>query len=66
MFVIGASHDQLPLPAVYKKIEDPVLREDAIQRERHLFYVSLTRPRDELVVTWVGKPTEFLESVPQT
>lgn len=66
VFVIGASHDQLPLPAVYKKIEDPVLREDAIQRERHLFYVSLTRPRDELVVTWVGKPTEFLESVLRT
>ena len=36
-------------------------RAEAVERERQVLYVSLTRARDELVVSWVGEPSEFLE-----
>lgn len=38
-----------------------MLRRDAVQRERQLLYVSLTRARDELFVCWVGNPTSFFD-----
>lgn len=33
---------------------------DALLRERSLLYVAATRARDELVVTWSGKPSGLL------
>ncbi|WP_017325240.1 3'-5' exonuclease [Synechococcus sp. PCC 7336] len=44
-------------------IADPRLREDALQRERQLLYVSLTRARDEVFVSWIGEPSQFLDDV---
>jgi len=38
-------------------------RTDVLRRERSLLYVAATRARDELVVAYVGKPSELL---PQT
>ena len=32
----------------------------AYERERQLLYVAITRARDEVFVTWHGKPSEFL------
>jgi superfamily I DNA/RNA helicase len=61
VFVIDASEEILPLPSAFKRIVDPVLRRDAVQREQQLLYVSLTRARDELFVCWVGNPTSFLD-----
>ena len=61
VFVIDASDEMLPLPSAFRRIVDPVLRRDAVQRERQLLYVTLTRARDEQFVCWVGNPTSFLE-----
>ena len=63
VFAIDASEEMLPLPSAFKRIVDPVLRRDAVQRERQLLYVSLTRARDELFVSWVGNPTSFLDKI---
>ncbi|MBB5154191.1 UvrD-helicase domain-containing protein [Saccharopolyspora phatthalungensis] len=38
----------------------PEEQDDVRQRERCLFYVACTRPRDQLLVTWVGTPSPFL------
>ena len=64
VFVIDASTEMLPLPTAFNRIVDPVLRRDAVQRECHLFYVSLTRARDELFVSWVGNPTSVPRQSP--
>ena len=61
VLVIDASEEMLPLPSAFKRVIDPVLRRDAVQRERQLLYVSLTRARDELFVCWIGNPTSFLD-----
>jgi superfamily I DNA/RNA helicase len=39
---------------------DPEDREGVIERERNLLYVAMTRARDELVVSWSGKPSPFM------
>ncbi|MGW0894356.1 3'-5' exonuclease [Saccharopolyspora sp. NPDC002578] len=59
VFVVGASDQELPPPYLFKGV-DPEEQAEARQRERCLFYVSCTRARDRLVVTYTGRPTEFL------
>lgn len=60
VFVVDVSDDQLPQRGVYQRIADPQAREEAIQRERHVLYVSMTRARDEVYVSWIGEPSRFL------
>lgn len=62
VFVVGVSKDNLPLPVALRSAKDPNDRGDALELERHLLYVSTTRARDEIFITWVGKPSEFLEA----
>lgn len=38
--------------------------DDAMLRERSLLYVAASRARDELVVSWAGKPSELLAALP--
>ena len=40
--------------------DDPVQRDQDIQRERCLLYVASTRARDQLWVGWSGNPSRFL------
>lgn len=61
VFVARCDRSALPLASVTKRIEDPTDQAEAIARERSLLYVSLTRARDEAIVTWVGNPSRFLE-----
>jgi hypothetical protein len=61
VFVIDASDDYLPYAAVLRKKTDAQLREDFIEQERQLLYVSVTRARDAAFVTWSGKPSRFLQ-----
>ncbi len=62
VFVAGVSTENLPLPVALRAVKDPNDRGDVIELERHLLYVSATRARDEVFITWVGKPSEFLEA----
>jgi len=61
VFVIDASDNYLPSAAVLAIKTDIQLREDFIEQERQLLYVSITRARDATFVTWVGKPSRFLQ-----
>lgn len=60
VLLVGCNDWQLPNRGVIRSATDPQDRDEAIERERRLLYVAMTRARDELVVTWRGKPSPFL------
>jgi hypothetical protein len=60
--VIDVSAAELPNRyAVTPKPEDPVEHEADILRERSLLYVASTRAREDVWVSWSGKPSPFLD-----
>jgi hypothetical protein len=63
VFVVNLSDDQMPLIYLNNQMPDQQSREAALERERQLFYVSVTRARDEVFATWVGQPSRFLEEI---
>jgi superfamily I DNA/RNA helicase len=60
VLVGGCNAQRVPNAYVLGQITDPAEREVAIERERRLLYVSLTRARDEVFVTWAGTPSPFV------
>jgi superfamily I DNA/RNA helicase len=58
--VVDASADTIPNRYALNRAGDEQDRADAAERERQLLYVSLTRARDEVLLTWVGEPSPFL------
>ncbi len=61
VFVVGCSEDQIPSPRALRAAgDDPADRDEALANERRLLYVSLTRARDEVVVSLVGKGSGLL------
>jgi superfamily I DNA/RNA helicase len=60
VFVARCGAEFVPLSSVLRKQTDPADRDATLALERQLLYVSLTRARDEAIVTWVGKPSPFL------
>jgi len=63
VFVMGVSANQIPCPQSMKEIDDPKLNAEAMIRERNLLYVSMTRARDILHISWVNDPSPFLSPV---
>jgi len=61
VFVIDVSDDYVPYAAALSRKTDAQLREDFLEQEKQLLYVSLTRARDVTCVTWVGQPSRFLQ-----
>jgi superfamily I DNA/RNA helicase len=61
VLVLGCAEGVVPNSAVFRSIDDPQDREAAEARELRLLYVSMTRARDELAVTWSGSQSRFLE-----
>jgi superfamily I DNA/RNA helicase len=62
--VIGVDARTVPLAAaVAADTEDPIAHEWDIQRERCLLFVACTRAREQLVVSWSGAPSPFLDAV---
>lgn len=59
--ISDASDGVLPSPTALRDTEDPADREVALQQERQLLYVALTRAREHLLVTHVGEPSPFLD-----
>lgn len=57
VILCGVSKGTLPLETE-KEAAD-------IEEERRLFYVGMTRAREELVLTASGEPSEFWEEVPE-
>ena len=63
VLVLGCSDKEIPSPVATCGTDDPQDREAAEARERRLLYVAMTRARDELTVSWTGKPSRFLASL---
>lgn len=59
--LVGVSDKTLPRGYLVESLPEED-RADAKRRERSLLYVAATRARDELVVVYVGKPSELLPS----
>ena len=57
VFVAGAREGRIPLEAGE--------RETDLEEERRLFYVGMTRAKDELILTYSGRPSPFLAALPQ-
>lgn len=60
VFVMDVSDEFMPL-ATAIKYTDSQAKEDALLREQQLLYVSITRARDQVFISWVGKLSRFLE-----
>ena len=59
--VVGVEVRLVPAAAaVTPQDEDPVAREQDLQRERCVLFVACTRARDHLSVSYVGAPSPFL------
>jgi superfamily I DNA/RNA helicase len=64
VFVAGCNDHQLPNAYVLSQITDPAEWAAALEEERRLFYVSVTRARDEVFVTWCGTPSRLFTAPP--
>ncbi|NEQ29996.1 MAG: UvrD-helicase domain-containing protein [Leptolyngbya sp. SIO4C5] len=63
VFAIQLSDDKLPFPKVFDNLEDEDAFGEAMERERHLLYVTITRARDFAYLCWTDQPTQFLEGL---
>jgi hypothetical protein len=63
VLIFGVNEDLVPAKYLLRNVPEGE-RADLLQRERSLFYVAATRARDELVVMWEGKGSEFLRPSP--
>jgi len=59
IFLVNASKGVIPLNI--RDYDDELEMENHIKNERSLFYVSSTRARDALFISYIGKPSEFLD-----
>ncbi len=58
VFVAGAKETMLPLQNKGRPTD--------IQEERRLFYVGLTRAKEELIITYAHSPSAFLQDLPHS
>ena len=63
VFIVGCQKGQVPAQAPVEMAGDEAERGKAMQREKSLLYVCMTRARDQLYITWTGWPSEFLAGV---
>lgn len=61
VLVAGVSDKAVPLPHAVRSADvDKQAHALDVLRERSLLFVACTRAREDLVVTWNGRPSEFL------
>lgn len=60
VILMGCEEGVLPLSAALTAAQDEASRQLALEQERNLLYVALTRAREHLVVTYTGTASEFL------
>ena len=57
VFLAGAEEGKIPLENGKTPVD--------IEEERRLFYVGMTRAKEELILTHAGQPSVFLSELPQ-
>lgn len=61
VFIVGVSEGQVPHQRIEPyRLNNPDRYRQEEQRARSLVFVAATRARDELVVSWNGRPSRFL------
>jgi len=63
VFVVDASKDQLPNATGLNSYQDETDRQRFLEGERNLLYVSVTRARDQVFISYVKEPSEYLKSI---
>ena len=63
VFIVDCNQGVIPHSYTLGKLRDQGDYDAAYERERQLLYVAVTRARDEVFVTSVGKPSEFLKQI---
>ena len=58
--VMGCEEGVIPHPLALRDCDGDVARQEVIEQERNLLYVSTTRAREEVVITYVGEGSELL------
>jgi hypothetical protein len=58
--VVACDDTHLPLQTAVDSVKEPDAKKIIEERELSLLYVGCTRARDQLLVTWSGKPSRFL------
>lgn len=61
VLLVDCAEGVIPGAAALANVDDPVDRDAAIEREKQVLYVALTRACHELVVSWSGRPSPFIE-----
>ncbi|QDU96254.1 3'-5' exonuclease [Lignipirellula cremea] len=60
VFIVDCNQGVVPHAYTLGKLRDQGDYDAGYERERQLLYVAITRARDEVFLTGVGKPSEFL------
>jgi superfamily I DNA/RNA helicase len=60
VFIPGLDSDQMPYRYELNRRPDKISREQFEQQERSLLHVAATRAKKRVVVTYSGKPSQFL------
>ncbi len=60
VFIVGCQQGQVPYRISVGMASDETEKEAVLQREKNLLYVSMTRAREQLYVTWTGWRSQFL------
>lgn len=60
VLIVACTYGLMPSQGAIFSARDPAEISDIKDRERNLLYVAMTRARDELAVTWHGRPSRYL------
>jgi superfamily I DNA/RNA helicase len=61
--IVGCDLELIPLRSVLDTIPDSTDRALFLEQERNLLYVALTRAREQVLVTYTRRPSDFLSGV---
>ena len=63
VFIVNCSASEIPSPMAIKYSSDEREKAAILERERNLLYVSMTRARDKLEISWAGEASTLLSPI---
>lgn len=61
VYVVAVNKDVIPLRVALDKAYDKAERTNRLNEEKQLLYVAITRARNEVFISYTGKPSEFIK-----